>query len=380
MKTPENHDRQEVVEDALRLARDREVFSSLLARVKEAVRELGRKPVFMEVCGSHTWAMSYTGIRDLLEGEVDLISGPGCPVCVTSAGEMARMVQLAREPGVVTATYGDMVRVPGPTGSLEEAAAEGHRVEVVYSAMDALGMAEEEPLSQVVFLGVGFETTAPASAVLLKVAGERGIANISLYSAHKLMPEALRKILSFHNLAVDGLILPGHVSAVTGRKYFDFVGSEFHVPAVIAGFEACDVLYSVLRLTRKLVEGDAGVENGYPRAVSEEGNRVAMGLLGEMFEVVPGEWRGLGRLPGSALGVAPRLGNLDAVRRFGLPPVREEGEPPGCDCASVLTGRKKPSECALFGNVCDPSHPVGPCMVSSEGSCRAHYASGRWSR
>lgn len=367
----------DTVREALRLARDKRVFASLLSQVGEAVDRLGRKPVFMEVCGSHTWAISHTGIRDLLRDRVDLISGPGCPVCVTSAGEIARMVELVRQPGVVTATYGDMIRVPGPTGSLEQAAAEGHKVNVVYSAMDALDIAESEPSSQVVFLGVGFETTAPASAVLLKVARERGIRNFSLYSAHKLMPEAMRKILSLDDIAVDGLILPGHVSAVTGRKYFDFVGSEFGVPAVISGFEACDILLSVLRLVQKVLAHDPSVENGYPRAVSEEGNRTAMGLLRETFEAVPGEWRGLGAVAGSALGIPAALGDLDAARRFMLPPVREEPEPPGCGCAAVLTGRKKPGDCALFGTVCDPSHPVGPCMVSSEGSCRAHFAFGR---
>lgn len=369
--------REGPVEEALRLAQDRRLFESLLSGVNAAVDRLGRKPVLMEVCGSHTWAISHTGVRDLLKDRVDLISGPGCPVCVTSAGEIGRMVDMVRRRDVIAATYGDMLRVPGPEGSLEEAAAEGRQVRVVYSAMDALDMAEKTPGSEVVFLGVGFETTAPASAVLLKVAKERRIRNVSLYSAHKLMPEAMKAILSMGDIAVDGLLLPGHVSAVTGRKYFDFVGRESGFPAVVSGFEACDILYSVLRLVEKVSVRDFTVENGYPRAVSEEGNRIAMGLLDEMFEKAPGQWRGLGTVEGSALGVPASLGDLDAAIRFDLPALKDEPEPPGCDCAAVLTGRKRPGECALFGTACDPSHPVGPCMVSSEGSCRAHFAFGR---
>jgi len=371
---------RDVVRSALDASRDPGVFSSLLRRLKEASTELGRKAVLMEVCGSHTWVISHTGIRDLLFDQVDLISGPGCPVCVTSAGEIRRMVELARKPGVIAATYGDMLRVPGPLGSLEAARAEGHRVEVVYSAMDVLELARANPFSQVVFLGIGFETTAPSSAVLLKVAREQRVPNFSLYSAHKLMPEALRAILFAKDFAVDGLILPGHVSAVTGRRYFDFVGRDYGVAAAISGFEACDVLYGVLRLIQKLSSGDRTVENCYPRAVSEDGNTRAMATLREAFEATTGSWRGLGEIPGSALAVAGDFEEFDAVKRYGLPLLSEEPEPPGCGCAQVLTGRIRPRDCPLFGKVCSPSRPVGPCMVSSEGSCRAHYVSGRWER
>jgi hydrogenase expression/formation protein HypD len=381
---PDGRDGQEdptdVVRRALEASKDPAVFSLLLGRVRRACGELGRKPVLMEVCGSHTWAISHTGIRDLLGGQVDFISGPGCPVCVTSAGEIGRMVELARRPGVITATYGDMLRVPGPSGSLEAIRAEGHRVEVVYSAMDALELAREEPSSQVVFLGVGFETTAPASAVLLKVARERRVPNFSLYSAHKAMPEALRTILSSGGLAVDGLILPGHVSAVTGRRYFDFVGKDCGVAAAISGFEACDILYGVLRLIQKLSARDVRVENCYPRAVSEDGNVRAMAAIREAFEVTVGSWRGLGEIPRSALAVSKEFEDMDAVKRFALPPSREEAEPRGCGCAEVLTGKMRPGDCALFATVCRPSDPVGPCMVSSEGSCRAYYAFGRRSK
>lgn len=378
--------RTDVVQRALQASKDPGVFASLLSQVKDASRRLGRKAVLMEVCGSHTWAISHTGMRDLLGECVDLISGPGCPVCVTSAGEVGRMVELARQPGIVTVTYGDMLRVPGPSGSLEMVRAEGGRVEVVYNAIDALRLAKQEASAQVVFLGIGFETTAPSTAVLLKLAKEQRISNFSVYSAHKLMPNALRAILSAQDLRVDGLILPGHVSAVTGRRYFDFLGSDYRVPAAIAGFEACDILYAILRLVCRLLRADvpgaveATVENCYPRAVTEEGNARAMRILAEVFEVRAGPWRGLGEIPGSVLWVAEDLSEFDAVKKHSLPPLREEPDRPGCGCSKVLTGRMKPGDCAFFGKVCSPSNPVGPCMVSLEGSCRAHWASGRWNR
>jgi hydrogenase expression/formation protein HypD len=370
----------DVVKRALEASKDPAVFASLLARVREAAGKLGRKAVFMEVCGSHTWAISHTGIRDLLSDSVELISGPGCPVCVTSSGEVARMVELARQEGVLTATYGDMLRVPGPKGSLEQVRAEGHPVQVVYSATDTLDLAAEHPGSQVVFLGVGFETTAPSSAIALRLAKQRGLRNFTLYSAHKLMPPAMEAVLSSPDLKVDGLILPGHVSAVTGRKYFDFVGARFGMPSVIAGFEACDILLAVQRLIEKTLSGDPSVENRYPRAVSEEGNPKAMALLSEVFQEVSGAWRGLGEIPASVLAVSRRFADYDAVRRHALPSIKEEPDPPGCACAQVLAGRFKPKDCPLFGKGCDPSRPEGPCMVSSEGSCRAHYALGGWER
>ena len=373
---PDSERETGVVERALRASKDPTVFASLLGEVRRASDRLGRKVVLMEVCGSHTWAISHTGIRDLLKDHVDLISGPGCPVCVTSAGETARMVDLARMPRVIVATFGDMLRVPGPKGSLEMARAEGHKVQVVYSAMDALDLARANPSSEVVFLGIGFETTAPSTAILLRAAKEQRVRNFSLYSAHKTMPQALRALLSAEDFAVDGLILPGHVSAVTGSRYFEFVGREHGVPAAVSGFEACDILYAVLTILRKIERGDTSVANCYPRAVREEGNSRAMAAIRETFEATPSSWRGLGWIPASGLGIAESLGDFDAVKRHQLPPISEQPEPPGCGCSRVLSGRMKPYDCPLFGRACNPSHPVGPCMVSSEGSCRAYYAYG----
>ena len=374
MTAETERDGSSTVEEALQASRDPSIFSRLLEEVKRTVDKLGRKAVLMEVCGSHTWAISHTGIRDLLKDSVDLISGPGCPVCVTSAGEIARMVDLAKTRGVMTATFGDMLRVPGPKGSLEAARAEGHRIQVVYSAWDAIELAKANPTAEVVFLGVGFETTAPSAAVLVRACKEQGIRNLSLYSAHKTMPQALRSLLGAPDFAVDGLILPGHVSAVTGWRYFDFVGTEFGVPAAVSGFEACDILYAVLVILKKLVSGDHSISNCYQRAVSADGNVRAMAAIREVFETKASLWRGLGWVSDSGLEVSSNLKEFDAVSRFGLGPVSDEPEPPGCGCAKVLTGRVKPHDCPLFGIACNPSRPVGPCMVSSEGSCRAYYS------
>lgn len=366
----------DVVERAIKSSRDPQLFRALLAAVRRNVGFLSKKPILMEVCGSHTWAISHTGIRELLKDEVELISGPGCPVCVTSPGEVAQMIELSHRPGVIVTSYGDMIRVPGRGGSLEASRAAGNRVEVVYSAMDAVTMAENNPEQQVVFVGIGFETTAPATAVAVELAKARGLGNFAVYSAHKLMPPALRAILGLPDLNIDGLILPGHVSAVTGRKYFDFI-SDYPVPAVISGFEACDILYAILKLVKKICARDFSVENAYPRAVRETGNTKAMAEISKVFRPSDAFWRGLGNIPLSGLELKAQYSAFDAKVRFGLPRVVEEPEPPGCCCAEVLSGRKTPRQCRLFGKICTPSSPVGPCMVSSEGSCRAHYVFGR---
>ena len=368
---------EDSVRQALGLVRDSGLFRRLLDLVRETANALGRKPVLMEVCGSHTWAISHAGIIDLLKDRLSLVSGPGCPVCVTSAGDISRMVGLSRYPGVIVATYGDMMRVPSTSGSLEESRAAGNEVVMVYSAMDAVTLARENPGREVVFLGVGFETTAPGSAIALKAARSWEIENFSIYSAHKVMPPILRKILSMDELRIDGLILPGHVSAVTGKRYFEFIGEEFHVPAVISGFEPCDILYAILRLLQKMLKGDYAVENAYPRVVSEEGNIRAQDLINEVFEPGPSTWRGIGELPESGLALRPAFSQFDASKKLPLEPLSEEAEPPGCDCRYILSGLKAPEDCRLFGKVCTPVHPVGPCMVSSEGSCRAHYTFGR---
>jgi len=362
-----------LVDRVLSISKDPELSKLLFDSIRKEAKTLERPPVLMEVCGSHTWAIAHTGIRDLLKDEIELISGPGCPVCVTSTGELSRMVSLSRIPGVIVATYGDLMRVPGPSGSLEMSRSEGNEVEVVFSPLDALTLAKERPEKEVVFLGIGFETTAPGCGIAVETAKVQGIRNFSVLSAHKVMPPALRKVLAFENLRIDGLLLPGHVSTVTGRRYFDFIHREYQVPSVIAGFEACDILYAILRLIKKISIGDKRVENGYPRAVKEEGNEEAMRVLDRVFEHSSSSWRGMGELPQSGLDLKEAYKEYDAKVKFGLEPVKDEPEPPGCDCRLILSGLKRPWECRLFGKACTPSHPVGPCMVSSEGSCRAHY-------
>lgn len=365
------------VENVLDLVKDPVLFSRLLDSIKKEVETFDEPPSLMEVCGSHTWAIAHTGIRDLLQGYVRLISGPGCPVCVTSTGDLKRMLDLALVPGVIVATYGDLMRVPTAHGSLESLRSMGKDVRVVFSPMDALALAEANPQKEVVFLGIGFETTAPGCAVAVVSAKDHGVRNFSCYSAHKVMPPAIRKVLSLENANVKGMLLPGHVSTITGRRYFDFIQREFEVPSVIAGFEACDILYAILRLIQKIKCKDFTVENGYPRAVTEDGNPAARSLLNTVFELSDASWRGLGLLKASGLTLAEPYKYYDAAEKFNLAPEEDEKEPPGCDCQLVLSGTKIPLECRLFGKACTPSHPVGPCMVSSEGSCRAHFLHGR---
>ena len=346
---------------------------AILDRLKMRLARLGRPLRLMEVCGTHTVAISRSGLRSLLAPEVELVSGPGCPVCVTAQGEIDAMLELAGRSGVTVATFGDMMRVPGSNGSLNDARAAGARVAVVYSAMDAVELAAETPGGNVVFLGVGFETTAPGTAIALEEAVRRAIPNFYVYCAHKLVPPALSALLGggHGDLSLDGLVLPGHVSVVLGRRAYDFLAA-YGVPAAIGGFEPVDILLAVDRVAAMVVEGRAGAENAYSRVVSEDGNSAAREAIGRCFAPVDAEWRGLGTLPGSGLALRDHLAPHDAARRFGVSPVRVP-EPRGCSCGAVLRGKTKPTDCALFGRRCRPEAPVGPCMVSTEGACSAYY-------
>lgn len=356
--------------------REPDINRKLLARVivlSRAVAErLGRAPVFMEVCGTHTVAISRTGLRNLLSGYMDLRSGPGCPVCVTDAGDIERMIMLARVPEVTVTTFGDMMRVPGHAASLEEERARGARVQVVYSPADAVELAEAHPDRQVVFLGVGFETTAPTIAVALSRAVEKKLSNFSIYSAHKIVPPVMRVLLQDPDLAVDGFILPGHVCAVTGRPPFDFIAGEFGLPAVITGFEPLDILSSVYRLLEQILSGEPLVTNNYTRVVRETGNREARAVMNRYFKPVDAAWRGFGTVPESGMQLRDRFRDYDAVFRFDLPaPVYTVRT--GCRCGDLLRGKINPRQCPLFATACTPARPVGPCMVSSEGACAAYY-------
>ena len=335
----------------------------------------------MEVCGTHTVTARRAGIHSLLPEDVRLLSGPGCPVCVTPVGYIDHAVALCREPGVTVATFGDLVRVPGSTSSLERARAEGGDVRVVYSALDALELAGREPERIVVFLGVGFETTSPTVAAALLEAADRGIDGFTVLSAHRLIPPALEALLppGDTELRIDGFLAPGHVSTIIGVEPYRFVAERHGRPVVVAGFEAEDMLLGIDALLRQLSGGRSEVENVYRRAVRTEGNPTARGVLERAFEPVDCEWRGLGAIPASGLAVRPELARHDAARRVDVeiePPV----EPKGCLCGVILRGEAQPEDCPLFGRACSPERPVGACMVSSEGACSAAHRFGRSAR
>ena len=354
----------------------REQFETIRRAIARLAERLGRERVaLMEVCGTHTMAIFRAGLRAVMPDKVVLLSGPGCPVCVTPGGYVDAAIEIAQRPGVILTTFGDMVKVPGSEGTLELAKARGAQVRVVYSPLDALKLAAEQPDSEVVFLGIGFETTTPLVATAVLDAQRQGLENFSVLSAHKLVPPALRALCAAGDLAIDALILPGHVTAIIGAEPYGFVANEFGVPGVIAGFEAADMLVAVHMLLAQLVEGRAAIEIQYRRCVQPEGNPAAVAQMERAFEPEDAVWRGLGLLPASGLAIRQELAGYDAAKRFGVA-IAEVPEPPGCRCADVISGRALPIDCALFGKVCTPGHAVGPCMVSSEGSCAAHYKYG----
>ena len=326
----------------------------------------------MEVCGTHTVAIARNGLRTMMPEGVRLASGPGCPVCVTSNKDIDTVIALSRVPGVTIATFGDMTRVPGSTSSLLKEQAEGRSVSIVYSPLDALKLAQENPDQQIVFVGVGFETTTPLVAMAIKRAKALGLKNFSVFVAHKNMPGALETIVSDPSLRIDALILPGHVSTIIGMKPYEFLAKKYGIPGVITGFEAVDVLQGIAMIMRQLHEGRAEIEIAYTRGVAPEGNQVAVAAINEVFHTVDATWRGLGVIPGSGYAIRPEFAEFDAFQRF-EPAVELTQEPKGCRCGDVLRGMMAPNECPLFRKVCTPENPVGPCMVSSEGSCAAYF-------
>ena len=326
----------------------------------------------MEVCGTHTVAIARNGIRGLMPEGTRLASGPGCPVCVTSNHDIDKVIALARVPEVTIATFGDMTRVPGSSSSLLAEQAAGRSVEIVYSPLDALRLAQENPGRQIVFVGVGFETTTPLVAMAIKRAKAMGLKNFTVYGAHKNMPGALEVIINDPALKLDALILPGHVSTIIGAEPYRFLAEKYGIPGVITGFEPVDVLQGIAMIMRQLHEGRAEIEIAYARGVMPEGNPVALAAIDEVFETCSATWRGLGEIPGSGYRIREEFADFDAMRRF-QPDVEEVREHAGCRCGDVLRGIMAPSECPLFRKVCTPENPVGPCMVSSEGSCAAYY-------
>ena len=328
----------------------------------------------MEVCGTHTMAIARAGIKSLLPEGTELLSGPGCPVCVTPAAVIDAVLALSAEPGVILASYGDMLRVPGsrPGDCLQRRRALGAQVETVYSPIDAIEIAKREPAKEIVFLGVGLETTAPGTAAAVLTAREQGVMNFSVWSMLKTVEPALRALLRQENFAVQGFLCPGHVATVIGAEAFRFLPEEYGLPAVVGGFEPEDILHAVYLLLRQLAEEKPRLENAYPRAVSAQGNKLAQRVIAECFEPRRDLWRGLGEIEASGLGWREDFAAWDAEKKFDLHPGRTEG-PAGCRCGEVICGRCRPENCPLFGKRCTPEDPVGPCMVSSEGACAAAY-------
>ena len=326
----------------------------------------------MEVCGTHTVAIARNGIRNLMPEGIHLASGPGCPVCVTSNRDIDTVIALARVENVTIATFGDMTRVPGSTSSLLKEQAAGRSIQIVYSPLDALKLAQDCPDREIVFVGVGFETTTPLVAMSIKRAKAMGLKNFSVFAAHKNMPGALETIVNDPELKVDALILPGHVSTIIGMEPYRFLAEKYGIAGVITGFEPVDVLQGIAMIMRQLHEGRAEIEIAYARGVMAEGNPTAMAAIDEVFETCPAIWRGLGEIPDSGYRIRPEYREFDAVLRFD-PEIEPTQDPKGCRCGDVLRGIMAPNECPLFRKVCSPENPVGPCMVSSEGSCAAYY-------
>lgn len=337
--------------------------------------KLERDAKIMEVCGTHTTEFFRTGVKDIFPGRLTLVDGPGCPVCVTPNEYLDRAFAIAGQYGAVIATFGDMMRVPSSYSSLQQEKAAGVDVEVVYSPMDALQLARDHPEKEVIFLSVGFETTIPAEAAALIQARKENITNFSLLAGNKLTPPAVRALLVSGEVKIDGFILPGHVSVITGIRAWRFTAGEFGKPAVIAGFSSKDLLLGTLLLLKLIKEARPEVVNEYAEAVSEAGNRKAQEIMDQVFETCEAGWRGIGQIPESGKRLRPEFKDFDAQQRFpvSLPPPQE---PKGCRCGDVLRGLILPPDCPLFGKACTPRQPVGACMVSSEGSCAAFYKYG----
>lgn len=352
-------------------AKFKQLFKKAEPKLMQIRERLGRRLRFMEVCGTHSIAFSKTGVRDRLSPYVELISGPGCPVCVTDQSDIDQMIAFASESDVIVATFGDMIKVPGSRYSLEQKKSEGAQIHTVTSASQAVELARQHPHRKVVFLGVGFETTAPGIALSLKTAKQEKLHNYFVYSAHKLTPPALDTLLADDKHQLDGFVLPGHVSVIIGRKGWVHLEKK-NVPAVIGGFDAIDLLMSVVKLAKQTELSTGSVLNLYPRVVKEEGNRIAQRILNECFEVSPALWRGFGQLENSGLTLHSAYADFDAA-------IHVECEKPvtkvikGCRCGEVVKGKETPFDCKLFAKACTPAKPLGPCMVSSEGTCSTYY-------
>ena len=350
-------------------------MQQMLDELHKLMETIDRPLKLMEVCGTHTVEIFRHGIRDVIPKGITLLSGPGCPVCVTSVQDVDAAIAIAKNPGVIMATFGDMMRVPGGTKSLLEARSEGADVRVLYSPIDALTLAQKEPDREVVFFATGFETTSPLIAGTLAHAEPAGTKNFTIFTAHKLVPPALKALLDSTDVQVDGFILPGHVSTIIGTRPYGFVAAHYGKPSVVTGFAAAEIIEGILMIVRQIAEKRAAVEIQYTSVVRPEGNPRAVALLEKYFEPVDAYWRGIGNIPGSGLKLREQYAAFDANIKF-HPPASDAKEPVLCSCGDILRGVKVPTECALFGTGCTPDSPVGPCMVSTEGSCAAYYKYG----
>lgn len=349
-----------------------DMIPAAIDELSRLCRTVHRRIRIMEVCGTHTVSFFRSGLRSLLPANLHLLSGPGCPVCVTPQRHIDAALDLAARPEVIIATYGDMLRVPGARGSLERLRAAGPSIHVVTSARAALDLARAHPRREVVFLGVGFETTAPATAAVVLEAEARAIPNFTVLMSHKRVVPAMRALLESGDVPLDGFLCPGHVSVIIGARAFEPLVREFRKPCVVAGFEPGQMLAGLLHLLRQTIDGRPRLENVYPAAVSDFGNPVAQALLERVFTVSDAPWRALGEIPAGGYELASPYSGYDALKRFNLTP-RPDRDHPACRCGEVICGRIDPHECSLFDHGCDPLHPLGPCMVSSEGTCAAWH-------
>ncbi|MFH1453736.1 MAG: hydrogenase formation protein HypD [Armatimonadota bacterium] len=348
--------------------------SGLAKKLIDKINEInpGTDLNFMEVCGTHTMSIAKYGIKSVLPENIHLLSGPGCPVCVTGNKDIDLIVEYARCDDVVIATFGDMFKVPGSYSSLAKEKANGRDIRIVYSAVDAIDIAMKNPDKKVVFMGIGFETTAPTIAAAILEAERQNINNFYILSAFKVVPDVLEILVNDPQLKLDGLICPGHLSTITGTRIYEPLVGKYNIPCVVTGFEPLDVLQGIYMLIKQNVEGTPKVENQYKRAVPHDGNKIAMDMLDKVFEISSSNWRGIGDIPKSGLKLREKYKEFDIER---IMPVKidEVQENPGCICGFILRGIKTPKDCGLFKEVCNPENPVGACMVSSEGTCAAYY-------
>ena len=347
-------------------------MENIVGKIKGLMDVIGRPVRLMEVCGTHTVAIFRHGIRNILPEGISLLSGPGCPVCVTSIKDVDTASAIAKSEGVILTTFGDMMRVPGDSKSLLDTRAEGSDIRIVYSPLDALQIAEKQRDKKVVFFATGFETTSPSVAGTVLEAGRKGIDNFYIYSVHKTVPPALKALLDSGEVKVDGFILPGHVSTIIGSAPYNFIVADYGKPSVITGFDGPDILTGIMMILSQIAAGQPAIEIQYDKVVRPEGNPRAVAVLNELFEPEDAEWRGIGMLPGSGLKLREKFRHRD-IRNIIELEVPEGKEPKACSCGEILKGIKMPYECLLFGKACTPERPVGACMVSSEGSCSAYY-------